>query len=318
MRLYKIYKETCYDMGVEVDRLGYYKNDVEIPFVSRDQPMTIAFTSTSFSIGDWGILSALPKYIKKMYPNSTFVVPDPSLSYKIFKPLFDSGRWASIIKNPWNVPYMIWGNNPYIDHWIKPGNWEYEIFTDHYRIWDSKDNYNEPLVEQILRAFGATDEELTQWDTRPKLYFTPEEIKECDQIINQYVGDSLYGCLLFGGRVKSLQGRWDFDSVLFEDAEEYSHMPVFYYSQFNFKDTEWNSIFKTAINFLDLNLTLKQQLYIKQKAYFNLGYQSGMTDAISGGGSKIIALSPYNEIGLGSNCIKGVKYWFKDKTFKVY
>lgn len=318
MRQWSIENERIYDKGVEVSRLGLYKKDVEFPQFQRDQSFTFAFTPTSHSLGDWGVLSSLPKYIKKLYPNSTIVVPNPTLCYKIFQPLFDSGEWSSITKKPWETGQMMWQNNPYIDHWLSPGEWEYEIYTDHYRVWSYKDNFNEPLIEQILRAFGAKDEEITQWDTRPKLYFSKEEKEECDEIIKHHIGNNLYGCLLFSGRVEKYMGRWEFDSVLFDDAQEFLDMPIFYYAQFDLDETEWGNMFKNKINFKDLGLTLRQQLYIKQKSHFNLGYQSGMTDSISGGGSKIISLTPYDEQGLGSNCIRKVKYWFADNKFKIY
>ena len=318
MRLYKIYNEALYDGGVEVTRLGYNKNNVSLNKIPRDQKITFAFSPSSHSIGDWGILSSLPKHIKKIYPNSTVVVPNSALCYKIFQPFFDDGWWSEITKKPWENGYMMWKHNPYIDHWLKPGEWKDEIHTDHYRLWSYEDNYNEPLIEQILRAFGATDEELSQWDTRPKLYFSKEEEQECTEIINKHVGNNPYGCLLFSGRVEKYMGRWEFDSILFSNAREFEDMPVFYYSQFDLNKTEWGNIFKNKISFEELDLTLRQQLYIKQNAHFNLGYQSGMTDAISGGGSKVIALTPYSEDGLGSNCVRGTKYWFKDNTFKVY
>jgi len=318
MRVWQILNEALFDRGVEVSRLGSYKETTKIPQPQKDQSFTFAFTPTAHSIGDWGILSSLPKHIKKLYPNSTIAVPNPALCHKIFAPLFNAGRWSSITKKPWETGYMLWQHDPYIDHWLSPGEWEYEIYTDHYRVWSYKDNFNEPLIEQILRAYGATDEELTQWDTRPKIYFSKEEKQECDEIINKHVGNNPYGCLLFSGRVEKYMGRWEFDSILFPNAQEFRDMPVFYYSQFDLSKTEWGDIFKNNINFEELGLTLRQQLYIKQNAYFNLGYQSGMTDAISGGGSKVIALTPYSEDGLGSNCIRGTKYWFKDNTSKVY
>jgi len=318
MRVWHILNETLLDRGIEVSRLGSYKETTEIPQSQRDQSFTFAFTPTAHSIGDWGILSSLPKYIKKLYPNSTIAVPNSTLCHKIFRPLFDRGEWSSITKKPWETGYMMWQHNPYIDHWLSPGEWEHEIYTDHYRVWSHEDNFNEPLIEQILRAFGATDEELTQWDTRPQLYFSKEEEEECNEIITKHMGNNPYGCLLFSGRVEKYMGRWEFDSILFPDAQEFADMPIFYYSQFDLDKTEWGNIFKNKINFEDLGLTLRQQLYIKQKAYFNLGYQSGITDCISGGGSKITMLTPFDERGLGSNCIRGTKYWFKDQTFKVY
>lgn len=318
MRAYRITNEQLLIGVQDLDRLGVHKSTLASETIDRNTSFLFAFTATAHSTGDWGILSALPEYLKKMYPNSRLVVPNSDLLLKIFKSPFAAGEWSSVTKEPWKTSYMVWQNNPYIDHWVQPGEFSGEYITDHARAWSSYTNYTEPLVEQVLRALGAKDEELIQWDTRPRLYFTEQEQEECDKIVKQCVGDNKYGCLLFGGRVQGFTGRWEFDHVLHEDARAYSDMPVFYYSQFDLQDTEWASIFKHRINFEDLKLTLRQQLCIKQKAYFNLGYQAGMTDAISGGGSNVISLTPFDENGLGSNCIRGVKYWFRDGTTKIY
>lgn len=81
MRVWHILNETLLDRGIEVSRLGSYKETTEIPQSQRDQSFTFAFTPTAHSIGDWGILSSLPKYIK----NYTLIVQlqSPILLYVI-------------------------------------------------------------------------------------------------------------------------------------------------------------------------------------------------------------------------------------------
>ena len=65
-----------------------------------------------------------------------------------------------------------------------------------------------------------------------------------------------------------------------------------------------------------MGLSFREQMILKQKATFNAGYQAGITDAISGGGSEVITLTPYDEI---KECItRGVKYVFKDGKIKIY
>ena len=103
--------------------------------------------------------------------------------------------------------------------------------------------------------------------------------------------------------------------MLFSDVEEFKNTPVFFYTQYDLKGTEWESFFPTQINFLDLDLTIREQIYIKQKAKFNIGYQGGVNEASSGGSSKMISLSPYKTIR--ENCVRGSKYIFFDKTSKI-
>ena len=74
MRQWSIENEKICDGGVEVSRLGLYKKDVEFPNFQRDQSFTFAFTPTAHSLGDWGILSSLPKYIKKYVDVSENIV----------------------------------------------------------------------------------------------------------------------------------------------------------------------------------------------------------------------------------------------------
>ena len=57
-------------------------------------------------------------------------------------------------------------------------------------------------------------------------------------------------------------------------------------------------------------------MIIKQKSIFNIGYQAGITDAISGGGSDVTTLCPYEEPT--HNTIRGVKYVFKDGSTRIF
>ena len=84
---------------------------------------------------------------------------------------------------------------------------------------------DEPLAEQILRRFGFTDEDIKTIDSRPKLYFTEEEIDKCERIIQEYIGSYEYGCLLFAGRLERFKGRWENDYLLFEECQ--SKLPGF-------------------------------------------------------------------------------------------
>ena len=71
------------------------------------------------------------------------------------------------------------------------------------------------------------------------------------------------------------------------------------------EDTEWGELFPIRYNFADLSFDLRQQMLVKSRAKFNIGYQAGINDAISRYSDNII-LSPYKDVK--ENIIRNVKY----------
>lgn len=316
MRQWKIINDQLLDAGVEVQRLGISKSMGQSAFkeLDRNTEFVFPFTQTSHSLGDWGILSRLPECIKQLYPNVKFYTPSSLLIKDIFNFRFNQNNWTSTTDAPWFNNEIIFKHNPYIDGTYAHGELSGECYTDHYRIY-SEEIINEPLVEQLLRAFGATEDEIATLNTSPKLYISPEEEEWYQKFINQHFGDE-YGCLLLSHSKKELNHRWEFDHHLINQAEQYKNYPVFYYSSFDINDTEWGQIFPNYISFSELKLTIRQQMIVKQKSIFNIGYQAGVTDAIAGGGSDVITLTPYEN--LKHNTIRGVKYVFSNGTEQIF
>lgn len=317
MRQWKIINDQLLDSGVEVQRLGSLKSTSSSIFkdLDRNTNFIFPFTTTSHSLGDWGILSRLPECIKQIYPNVEFYVPSSNLIRNIFKPLFDNGNWSSFTDSPWLTNEIILKNNPYITGRYNQNQLKGECYTDHYRIYSSQTDKNEPLIEQLLRAFGATENEIQTLETAPKLYLSQEEEEWYQNFTQKYFGHE-YGCLLLSSSNKKLNKRWEFDSHLLPYTFKYKDYPVFYYSSFELNGTEWSKLFKDYISFSDLKLTFREQMIVKQKAIFNIGYQAGITDAISGGGSDIINLTPHKEVG--QNIIRKTKYIFPDGKEQNY
>ena len=87
---------------------------------------------TCHGIGDWGIISAMPRLLKEKYPNCKVYLP----SVKLLENLFgkqQSSSWSNPFENVKNV----FKNNPYVD-----GFKDYyvgEIFHDQYRVYDKND-----------------------------------------------------------------------------------------------------------------------------------------------------------------------------------
>lgn len=313
--------DIVYSIG-EVDYIGIpYKaiQNKQVDTLPKNYDGWFPFMRMCYSIGDLGIISGIFEALKQKYPNIKIAWP----SNEYIKHVIGENAlsdWGYGGKTFWydNIEAVI-TNNPYIDKIFNLGEFD-TIFTDHDRsytglVYDGEEirSCDEPLAEQILRRFGFTDDDFKTIDVSPKLYFTPEEVEEGEAIIKKYVGDSPYGCLLLSSRFKKTP--WVGEKYLFPEIEQYKNLPLFYYSENSIENTQWAKYFPTHINFAETKLTLRQQMYVKYKALFNVGYQAGITDACSGGNTNSITLCPFPTIR--ENCIRGVKYVYQDGSSKI-
>ena len=166
----------------KVDKLGFEESEgLRIPDEYLQQKNFTVFR-TSWGIGDWGVISVMPRLLKQKYPDCKVYIPSKNLIKKLFG--IDT-----------NIMYDIFNNNPYVDEF--KDNIEGEIFHDHYRIYDNN-NLNVPLVEQMLKfwQFEKTEYE----DSQPELYWSKEEKELGDKIIKKFVGSKEFGCLLISKR----------------------------------------------------------------------------------------------------------------------
>ena len=321
MRQWTVIKDQIYDLG-EVPYLGVPYNKIEngeVGVLPKDYDGWFPFLRMCYSIGDLAIVSGVFEALKTKYPKIKIAWPSSDTIKHI---VGDISHWdySSTSTAESNIQ-TIMGNNPHIDKIFDVGEFD-RIFTDHDRSYTSLINdgemirsCDEPLAEQILRRFGFTNDDIKNIDSRPKIYFTDEEVSKCENIIQEYIGNHEYGCLLFAGRLERFRGRWENDYLLFEDAKRFQNLPVFVYTQYELENTEWDKFFPNRIDFTKLGLTIREQIYIKQKAKFNIGYQGGVTEAASGGDSEMISLCPYKTIR--ENCVRGSKYIFFDETSKI-
>ena len=168
MIFWRILDNKVYAIG-ETNKLGFEESEgLRIPdeYLER-QEFTIL--RAAWGIGDWGIISAMPRLLKQKYPNCKIYIP----SKKLIKKLFNIDT---------NIMYDIFKNNPYVDEFkdeIKG-----EIFHDHYRIYD-KDNPNIPLIEQMLKFWQFENKKYK--DSQPELYWTNEEKELGDYIIQKHI-----------------------------------------------------------------------------------------------------------------------------------
>lgn len=276
----------------ETQQLGFPIEDPSfIPDEYLDKREFIIFR-TCHSIGDWGIISAMPKLLKQKYPDCKVYVPSTKLISKVFGGFNNWNHW----NNPFENAELVFKNNPYIDGFIDDIN--DEVFHDHYRIYDLN-NIEVPLIIQMLKFWQFTDEETK--DYLPELYFSTEEINIGNQIIETYTNGE-YGTLLLTNTVKEYYSD-DINSLLLKELQQYKDLTFFYYGSKDIKDTIFNSI--KSIDFKDLNIPIRIQLYIKTKALANIGYQSGVNDSVCRY-SKVIC-TPSTDV-LGADYLGAIKY----------
>ena len=244
---------------------------------------------TCHGIGDWGIISAMPRLLKEKYPDCKVYVP----TKKLLKTLYGQDH---------NNIHVIFDNNPYVDEFVD--SIEGEVFHDHYRVYD-KSNTNIPLTKQILKFWQFTEEEMK--DYQPEMYWSNEEQKLGDEIIKEYVGDKKFGCLLVSDRFGTQMGNYDEksynkDTEVMSKVLKNNPLPYFYWTYKPLSQTEFGFI--DAI--LDIrNIDLRIQLYIKSKAKINVSNQCGTNHSIVRYSKSYESVRQYP---LGMNFIDGINY----------
>jgi len=272
----------------ECDALGFPQNDARyIPddYLSKQE---FVILRTCFGIGDWGIISALPRKLKKKYPNCKVYLPSEALMFKLFADILNP---SALTNKPFSVVKDIFANNPYVDGYVD--SCDGDIFHDHYRIYNT-DLPDEPLAKQILKFWQFKDHDLD--DVLPELYFSKSEIGLGDKIISGFTGDNPFGTLL-------LSNRYDYqsDDKLLKYLKLYD-LPYYYWTSKPIENTNFANINKV----LDMSmLPLRIQLYIKTRALVNIGNQSGMNDTISKY-TKNITLQ--RQFPLGGNFVETTQY----------
>lgn len=257
MIFHRIFDNKLYFVH-ETDAIGFNATDASyIPDEYLDQQQFVVMR-TAHGIGDWGIISAMPRLLKQKYPNCKVYIP----SEKLLKQLFGNSH-----KNAYNT----FNNNPYVDCFVD--GIDGDVFHDQYRIYDN-DNINTPLVEQMLKFWQFTEEEYQ--DSQPEVYWSDEEKELGDNIIKAHTNEE-FGCLLVSNRFGTQRGKYveetyNRDTANMTKVLKENDIPYFYWSHKPLQDTPFNFIKKV----LDMrHVSVRIQLYIKSKAKLNLSNQCG-------------------------------------------
>ena len=262
MIFYRVLDNVLYHIK-ETKNLGFEKSEgYRIPDeYLENQKFTVMRTANG--IGDWGIISAMPRLLKQKYPDCRVYVP----SSKLIKKLFGVES---------NIAEIIFKHNPYVDKFK-----DYilgEVFHDHYRIYD-KDNTDIPLLEQMLKFWQFDEKEYI--DSQPEMYWSDEEISIGDEIISKYVGGDNFGCLLISDRFGTQRGVIDSDTLKRETKAINDNLDkslkYFYFTSSPLRETPFNWIDSV----LDMrHIDIRIQLYIKSKAKINVGNQCGVNHMV--------------------------------------
>ena len=249
--------------GIPSKNLGFDKDEASyIPdeYLSKGNFLVMR---TCHGLGDWVIMSAMPRLLKEKYPNCKVVLPSRKLLVKIFGPMLNN--WGYGTFDAADVVNNIFFNNPYVDEFVD--EYRQEVFHDHYRIYDS-DNDKIPLLNQMLKFWQFEDNEMI--DTTPDFYPTDEEMewfrKFHDFQINKY--GYISASSTFGETAKP-------DIMLDKIKEHTEDMLWYYYGEVPLNESYF-SFLKNVIEVKPLNLTLRQQQILKTNAIVNYGNETGM------------------------------------------
>ena len=288
----------------ETDNLGFDKSEgYRIPdeYLDKQEFMVMR---TAHGIGDWGIISAMPRLLKEKYSNCKVYVPSVNLLEKLFGQMKDSwGTWD----NPFNNIHYVFDNNPYVDGF--KDSIEGEVFHDHYRVYN-KNKIDIPLIKQMLKFWQFTEEEYM--DCTPELYFSDEEKQKGDTIIHTAADDSDFAGLLitnrFEGVSKSTGKDYDAEGnikLMTALLEKCGDLPFFYYT--HRKPDEYPFSFNKCLDMRHMDPRI--QLYIRSKAKLNIGTHCGFLDCVSGD-SKVFQIQ--RVFPLNQNAVESEHYVNKD------
>jgi len=262
---FRIYNDKLFPIN-EVETLGFNITDpsyIPTEYLERQEFVIIR---TCFGIGDWGILSAMPRMLKKKYPNCKVYLPSDKLLDTIFGPEFKNqwGTWA----NPYDNMRYVFDNNPYVDGYVD--SVAGEVYNDHFRLAIKEE---EPLVRQMLRFWQFSEDEMEDAELFPELYFTEEEEKFGRDIIDEYGGNlGFFGTLLVSDRfINDANSNAKIQTIL----DNYKDLPYFYW----LTTPDISLEFKRGLNLRHIHPRV--QLYLKTMAFVNIGNQSGMNDTIA-------------------------------------
>ena len=262
---WRIYNNKLMSAG-EVDNLGFSVDNLSYIPDSYLMNKKFVIMRTCHGIGDWAIISAMPRLLKSKYKDCKVYVPSRRMLKTIYGEMLQT--WGYGVYDCTKVVEDVFLNNPYIDGQVDEV--EGDIFHDHYRIYD-KYNTKIPLLEQMLFFWQFKKNEIL--DSSPDIYFCEKEIDFGNNLIKKYFKNN-YGYML----LSSTYGLTAKTETLFKKVKSLGdNYPWFYYGEKDISDTEFNFLSNT-VNVKELDLSVRQQMYLKCKAKLNVGNETGLNE----------------------------------------
>jgi hypothetical protein len=264
----------------EVEKLGFDCNNPQfIPEWYLEQKQFIVWR-TCHSYGDWILISAMPRLLKEKYPDCTVAIPSP----KCIATKYNPKNWLNRSKDPFNNVVDVFINNPYVDGMIDELPANMPVFHDHFRIYDPA-NLDILIVEQMLKYWRFDPKTIT--DSPPEMYWSEEEIKKGNEVIEKTFGKDDFGFLYIDDSFYVIDEekripRMSVKRQLIQSKiDEFSNLPWLYYAGTNINETVYKTTTK-SIDVRDLKISLRVQSYIKSKSKVVIGHQGGYgTDCVS-------------------------------------
>ena len=259
---FRIFDNNLY--GIQRDTIGFsVKNPMYIPDEYLDAQKFMVMR-TCHGIGDWVLLSGMPRLLKEKYPNCKVYIPSSIMLKKVYGDMLNNWGYGTFDSS--KIAEIVFESNPYVDDFVDEIGGE--VFHDHYKIFDES-NDKVPLLKQMLMFWQFKDNEML--DTTPDFYPNEEEKEWIKRFTQRWELDKY--CYI---SVSSTFGNTSDSDVLVEQIKRKNSedMKWLYYGEV--------PLYKSPLNFLDaieikeLGLSIRKQQYLKVNAKYNFGNETGM------------------------------------------
>jgi hypothetical protein len=259
---FRIFDNKLY--GIQRENIGFSVNDaMYIPdeYLENKKFMVMR---TCHGIGDWVLLSGMPRLLKEKYSDCKVYVPSSVMLKKIFGEMLNNWGYGTFDAS--KISEIVFESNPYVDGFVD--DIDGEIFHDHYKIFDES-NDKVPLLKQMLMFWQFKDDEML--DTTPDFYPNEEEKKWIKRFTQRWELDK-YSYI----SVSSTFGNTSDSNILIEQIKrkDFGDMKWLYYGEVPLRKSPLN--FLDAVEIKELNLSIREQQYLKVNAKYNFGNETGM------------------------------------------
>ena len=259
---FRIFDNKLY--GIERENIGFsVNNPMYIPdeYLEGQKFMVMR---TCHGIGDWVLLSGMPRLLKEKYPNCKVYVPNSVMLKRVYGDMLNNWGYGTFDSS--KITEIVFDSNPYVDGLVD--STDGEVFHDHYKIFD-ENNDKISILKQMLMFWQFKENEML--DTTPDFYPSEEEKEWINRFTQRWELDK-YSYI----SVSSTFGNTSDSDALIEQIKmkDSEDMKWMYYGEV--------PLYKSPLNFLDaievkeLGLSIREQQYLKVNAKYNFGNETGM------------------------------------------